>query len=252
MKALRSASVLLFAFFLLLPGTALAQEETETLTISLNRDFGYGGFDGRIQGRFTLHASGAEELVRVEFFINDDLLGIVETAPFEVQFHTDNFEPGSVTLYAVGYTADGSILESNRITRRFISAEEARSTTTGLVFPILLVVGVMSAIGVIGPLLIGRRQKVRPIGEYGNAGGAVCPKCSLPFSRNFLSPNMLVGKLERCPHCGRWSIVRRAGPADLAAAEERLRQDSQEGALQAEESEEERLRRMVEESRFED
>ena len=65
MKALRSASVLLFAFFLLLPGTVLAQEETETLTISLNRDFGYGGFDGRIQGRFTLTASGAEDLVPV-------------------------------------------------------------------------------------------------------------------------------------------------------------------------------------------
>jgi hypothetical protein len=37
----------------------------------------------------------------------------------------------------------------------------------------------------------------------------------MPFSRSVLAPNMLVGKLERCPHCRKWAIVGRAGSADL-------------------------------------
>ena len=70
--------------------------------------------------------------------------------------------------------------------------------------------------------------------------------------RHALAPNLLVGKLERCPHCGKWAIVPRAAPADLVAAEARLRADNQEGVMQVEESEEEKLKRELEESRFEE
>ena len=62
----------------------------------------------------------------------------------------------------------------------------------------------------------------------------------------------MVGKLERCPHCGKWSIARRAMPAELAAAEERLMADNQAGQMAAGESEEEKLRRMLDDSRYED
>ncbi|MEK6221558.1 MAG: hypothetical protein N2D54_04870 [Chloroflexota bacterium] len=34
------------------------------------------------------------------------------------------------------------------------------------------------------------------LGIYSAAGGAVCPRCQLPYSRHLLSPNLLVGKLE--------------------------------------------------------
>ena len=39
-------------------------------------------------------------------------------------------------------------------------------------------------------------------GQDGVAGGAICPRCELPYSRKTFSPNLLIGRLERCPHCG--------------------------------------------------
>jgi hypothetical protein len=62
---------------------------------------------------------------------------------------------------------------------------------------------------------------------------------------------MLTGKLERCPHCGRWSIARRARPQELEAAEARLAAEESRGAL-AVDDEKERDRRMIDESRFEE
>jgi hypothetical protein len=41
---------------------AFAQNE---LVLSINRDFGYGGFDNKIEGLFTLNASGPKDLVSV-------------------------------------------------------------------------------------------------------------------------------------------------------------------------------------------
>jgi hypothetical protein len=61
---------------------------------------------------------------------------------------------------------------------------------------------------------------------------------------------LLVGKLQRCPHCGKWAIVRRASPPELEAAEARWSQEST-GTIETQ-SEEERLRGMIDESRFED
>jgi hypothetical protein len=62
---------------------------------------------------------------------------------------------------------------------------------------------------------------------------------------------MLVGRLERCPHCGKWSMVRRATPQELEAAENRLAEDEGRGALVVDD-EKERVRRMIDESRFEE
>jgi hypothetical protein len=67
-------------------------------------------------------------------------------------------------------------------------------------------------------------------GQYSLAGGAVCPRCELPYSRKTFSPNLLVGKLERCPHCGKIAVVGRASPSALEAAEARLSEQGSEAA----------------------
>jgi hypothetical protein len=61
---------------------------------------------------------------------------------------------------------------------------------------------------------------------------------------------MLFGKLERCPHCARWAIVPAASRAALQQAEARWRADSQQGELKPE-SEADRLRDRIDESRYE-
>ena len=32
--------------------------------------------------------------------------------------------------------------------------------------------------------------------------------------------NMVVGKFERCPHCGKWQLTRRASPLEIEWANE--------------------------------
>jgi len=255
MKTLkRTAPILLIVLLLALPisGRAHAQEGEPQLKLSLQRDFGFGGFSGDIQGLFTVSASGPDDLVQVTFYIDEEVLFVDEEAPFEYQFHTDNFEPGVHRLWATGKTSGGEQLLSNEVQREFLTGEDAWGMLKGIGLPLIIGIAALMLVGVLGSMLLGRKGVQRPIGEYGIAGGAICPKCKLPFSRHFLSPNLVAGKLERCPHCGKWSLVARAGPVALEEAEARLRQDYQQGQLEAEESEAERLRKMVEESKFEE
>jgi hypothetical protein len=72
----------------------------------------------------------------------------------------------------------------------------------------------------------------------------------MPFSRHFFSLNMVLGKLERCPHCGKWAIVPAASTSALKQAEARWQADSQQGELKPE-GEADRLRDRIDESRYE-
>jgi hypothetical protein len=68
-----------------------------------------------------------------------------------------------------------------------------------------------------------------------------------------LSPNLLLGKLERCPHCGKWQLSARAWGETLSAAEDRLRAaQSDGGSAEVGLNEDERLRRQLDESKFDD
>jgi hypothetical protein len=59
-----------------------------------------------------------------------------------------------------------------------------------------------------------------------------------------------VGKLGRCPHCGKWAIVRRATAIELEQAEEHYR--GHRGEVQKPvEDEVERLRKQIEDTRYE-
>jgi hypothetical protein len=85
--------------------------------------------------------------------------------------------------------------------------------------------------------------------QYGAAGGAICPRCRRPFSRHFLSLNVLVGKLERCPFCGKWSILA-AQPLSILRAAEAAELEEAVGEAVPPESEEERLRKELDQSRY--
>jgi hypothetical protein len=116
---------------------------------------------------------------------------------------------------------------------------------------LVIVIAVISVLSALLPSLLGRNKDRFIPGQYGPAGGAVCPACQLPYSRLVMSPNLVVGKLSRCPHCGKWAIARRATPAELNAAEARYRQDQDEGQAHPADRPDE-LRRQLEESRFEE
>jgi hypothetical protein len=223
--------------------TTFAQSE---LTLSINRDFGYGGFDNKIEGLFSLEAEGPDDLSRVDFFIDEDLIASREQAPFRIQFSTNSFAPGEHLIYAIGFTSSGDELRSNEIVRVFITKEESRNAVIGIIIPTISIIVVLMILSLVIQTFLGRKEK---IGEYGILGGTVCPKCGLPFSLKILGFNWFGGKFQRCPHCGKWSVLKRASAEALAASEARYRGDD---ATQiAAESPGQKIKRQIDDSRYE-
>ena len=256
MRKIALSLCLLTIALTLAAGAAYAQE-SGALSLRLRRDFGYGaGSD--IQGNFSLKVDGPDNLVRVEYYIDDQLMGqSSEPTDFRFKFVTGDYPPGAHTLSAVGYTSGGGELSSNTISRNFLTASESRSSTFKIVGAILGLFVVVSLLSFgISMLAGGRKKGATPMGvarSYGLMGGTVCPKCGRPFSRHFWGLNIGVGKYDRCPHCGKWSVTMRASPAELQTAEQSELETAQVVPGDAPTvSEEERLRKDLDDSRFED
>jgi len=198
-----------------------ASAQGEELTLSLSRDFGYGGFNGDIQGTFSVKASGPANLERVQFFLDETLLGEDAESPFAIQFITDNYTTGAHVFTAVGFTTDGKQIGSKTISAVFVSKGEGSAASLKMVVPILAVVFGAMAISAITVMVNVRKGKKLPAGAPRNYtfGGGICPKCKRPFGFPLLSLKMIVGRLMPCPHCGKWSIMKRASISDLHAAE---------------------------------
>jgi hypothetical protein len=120
--------------------------------------------------------------------------------------------------------------------------------TSQIIVPLLVAIGVLTVFGTLAPVLLGRKKAFK-LGEYSLMGGAVCPRCQFPYSRNLLAPSLLVGKLQRCPHCGKWAVVPRASQAALNAAEARF-QAKDAGHIESS-VEEDDYKKLLDESRFE-
>ena len=215
------AALYVLCALLLVPlGSAHAQTE-KPYRVSLRRDFGYGsGMD--IQGRMTISLKGDENLVsRVTFLLDGEELVSKEDAPFSFSFTTDDYPSGVHQLSARVETADGKTFTTDALTYNFLSKEAANKSTVGIIIPLL---GLVAGIALLSWLIqyLGSRKKPNSgaaISYNGFYGGAVCAKCGRPFARSLLGMNMVAGRLERCPHCGKWSLTRRASLAELEAAE---------------------------------
>ncbi len=234
--------VLLLSLLLVAPVSGQATE----LTLSLSRDWGYGGFNGRIQGTFSFHVKGPEDLVAVQFFIDDQLVGADAQSPWRYQFNTDAFALGPHRLHASGQTASGKQLTSNVVESVFVAESESWNAGLRIALPLILLALVFV---VLGTLISWRRDRGR-VRRYGIWGAAVCPNCGRPFGMHWWTPNLLNAKYDRCPHCGRWNRVSPASRGDLEQAEARWLEGPQTPSLPAAQTEAEKLRKRLEDSRY--
>ncbi len=249
MKKILLIVSIIFALFLASPAAA----QQTGLQLNLRRDFGYSSGTGKVQGTFTMRASGPPDLQRVVFYIDAQPVGEAVQAPFQVRFITDNYPLGAHSLYAIGTTAAGVELRSNEIKVQFVTAQEGWQAGLKIAGPLLAIVFGLMALSFLVSFASAGKLKDLPPGAprtYGMAGGAICPRCGRPFSRHVMAPNMVIGKLERCPFCGKWSIVAAVPLARLRAAEAAELEDAQAGAGAAPADTEEQLRKALEDSRY--
>jgi hypothetical protein len=230
---------------------AWAQDE---LVLVVRRNFGYSG-GSQIQGSFRMEASGPEDLVSVTFKIDEAVIGIVTAPPFRLDFDTDDFAAGWHDLSAVGQTADGRTLTSTKRRFEFVTASQGWAATQRILISVFGAVGVLVLVALGLPFVwtFVRRPAALPPGAprpYGIMGGAVCPKCGRPFSLHWWSFSMGAQRLDRCDHCSRWSLVKRASRDRLAEAERAERDAARPETPVRERSPEEKLRQQLDASRF--
>ena len=236
-------------------GPVLAQEQ-EGLSLNLQRNFGYSSGTGRIQGNFTASASGPDNLTSVVFLIDGQEMGTATQAPFKLTFDTDSYPLGVHTLSAKGFTADGQEVQSLEQRREFVPAEEGWKTAGKVAIPIVSVVFLMMLLSFVLPMVMGRGKRSNlPLGasrNYGMLGGAICPKCGRPFGMHIWGLNLVAGKLDRCPHCGKWSLVNRTSMDALHAAEHAEMEGTQPKSLAPTTASEEEIRKELDDSRYQD
>lgn len=230
-----------------------AQDE---LTLYVRRNFGYSG-GSQIQGSFTLEAVGPQTLVSVIFKIDETVVGTATQRPFKINFDTDDYPQGVHTILAIGQTAEGQTLTSAPRSFEFVTAEEGLKTAGRIVLPLLAVVGVVLLLSFGVSLLqtSSGKKSALPLGAartYGLLGGALCPKCRRPFSIHWWSFNVVGQKLDRCDHCGQWSLVRRLSREKLREAEAAEVTLAQPERPIPEMKPEEKLKRQLDESRFDE
>ena len=180
--------------FLFLITTANGNFQEDQLQIRMRRNWGYSSGTGKIQGTFTIKASGPEDISQVIFFLDDQVLGAVNEPPFDFRFVTDDYSLGPHQIHAEGKTVSDDELGSNTIQVEFVTAGQGWQAAGNIIVP--LVVIIMGAVGlaIVVPFVFTRGKKEQlPPGaprSYGYSGGAICPKCSRPFSRHIYGLNL--------------------------------------------------------------
>jgi hypothetical protein len=247
--------VIIFTLILALVAVpALAQTE---LTLNVHRDFGFGN-GAQIRGAFSVDVVTTNSLQSVTYLIDGQVMQEVKAAPFKFSFNTGKYPDGWHDLSATAVTMDGRTLQSPLKRFNFVSAEQEKSATAGILFPILgIVLGIIVVVAFAQFVLFRTRKHTQvPLGEarnYGFHGGAICPRCKRPFPLHWYALNAgITSKLDTCENCGRFGLFHRASREALLKAEQDELREAQPQVPMHELSEEEKLKQQLDSSRYEE
>jgi hypothetical protein len=223
--------------------------QTEQLVLKMSRDWGYGGFNGDIEGLFSMRVTGPADLVRVDYFIDETKIGEVTQAPFNLQFSTEDYPFGLHNMYVVGYSSSGQEYRSNVISANFVP----KQSSTKILLPVFGVILLAILLSTLVPFLSSRGKSSKlPFGaerKYGAGGGGICPKCHRPFALPLLSAHLGFNKLAVCPFCNKWGLIKVETIEKLRSAEkaelEWARSEKISGTL-----DEEKIRKDIDDSKY--
>ncbi len=222
------------------------------------RNFGYqAGSD--VGGSFSLSIVGNQENIRsVTYRLDGAEIAVIDQPPFKYSFNTGSFPTGRHAISAVVDTKDGRQVTTPDVNLNFLSADQQSQSFRKVVLPMLGGIALLALIGVGAQMLVLRRTKSFVPGaarSYGLKGGTICPRCGRAYAIHFWSINLIGGYFDRCDYCGKWAVVRSRSRADLDAAvqAEVAAAQASETSLPAAEgaqTEEERLRKSLDESKY--
>lgn len=245
-------AVSIFLISLMLVSPVAAQEGYRLL---VDRNFGFSA-GSQIRGDFTLKLSGDEQAVAsVIFLIDGEEMATVDQPPFRYRFNTDTYPEGIHELSARLTLKDGSTVELTPRRFEFASSQAEKEAIIKIVLPLMGVVLLLTLLG--GGLQMftllgkpaGRYAPGQPR-DYGVLGGAICPKCQRPTPVHIWGLNLVVGKWDRCENCGKFSLMRRQPLEVLRAAEAAERQSEQANLPASAKSEEEKLKELLDQSKY--
>jgi len=224
-----------FKIFFLIPLMAVAVvssfmvvvEAAPTVQLSLRRDWGYGGFGGDINGRFTAIAQVSSDVTRVEFYLDQSFILNVSQSPFEWRFDTKDYPLGEHTIGVKAYDASGETA-TTEITRIFVESP---------VFPTSWI-GILIVLGIAVPLVL---YRLGVFGGGSSLGMTRCPRCDEVFPRKWSPVHMFNALLNTCPKCGK-----RFWASKIRETEEKASAEKEQS------SEETKLREELERSKYEE
>lgn len=238
------------------PGSTAEPEGASEYTLNITRTFGSDTGTGKIRGTFELKVIGDQDAIqKVSYRLDGEEMALLEEPPFAYKFQTQDHPDGEHTLSAVVTTDSGAQTETPLRKFRFMSNEEqfaSMGRILGIVFGVvigLMLIGVLIQVVIFG----GKGLRQLPLGEprnYGFKGGGICPSCKRPFAFHWFSINLPGIKFDRCDFCGKFSLVKCLSLDALRAAEEEELKQAQPEVPIAEKSKEEKLKEMLDQSKY--
>jgi hypothetical protein len=200
-----------------------------------------------MQGTFSIIVNSREDLNRVVYILDDNVIGETLSSPHRFSFETKDYPAGSHKLEVIGYTTDGQEIQSNTIVRQFVPGNS-------VTIIVVVIVGFVILARLVSYLLTKKSSDSGRIGSYGFLGGGICPNCERPFSIHWWSLRLGFARYDRCPHCGKWHLVKRASSERLAEAERRgdKSHTTNDDSLEDQQKDEYEYKKLIDESRYED
>lgn len=250
-------SILTLALILLGLIVVPAQAQSGDLTLYVKKTMGYNN-GSEIRGSFSLRVEGPQAIQSVTYQIDGQPMQTVTAAPFELKIATTDYTEGWHDLSASAILADGSTVQSAPKRYHFVSAAVESVGMRNILFPVLGLVGGVMVLMVLFQVVQAKgKPQVAPAPgterNYGFLGGAICPKCKRPTPVHWAGINLSFGrKYDRCENCGKWSVLKIVGLKELRAAEAAEIRLAQAAPQVSEASQEENLRKELDDSKYTD
>jgi hypothetical protein len=224
-------------------------------SIVVNKTVGFNN-GSQIRGSFRAQLVGPNEgISAVRFLVDGQVFAEVFKPPFTAAFQTSDYSEGWHTIAAQVETTGGQVITTPERRLNFVSAQAETDFMRNLVFPLLggVFALMLVSFGVRFLAVRGRPNRALPLGarrSYGLKGGGICPRCHRPFGLHWWSINLISGVYDRCDYCGRWGFLRAASASELASAEAAEAAGAQPDEPVREKSEEEKLKELLDNSRY--